>query len=267
MSSVAARDHVPFAIVFGALIALAWIALAMWTASPWGRYLGDESWMQLGWPGAICRVVPGGNVLLPMAMHTLGWVLMSIAMMLPTTAPLLAAWRRLTVRRDDSRLLLGLVVAGFLAAWGAFGVAAHGVDVALQNLARRQGWLMLNGWVFGAAVLVGAGLFQFSALKRRCLDGCRSPLAFALDAWQRPRPRVQAWRLGLRHGIYCVGCCWALMLLMFVVGMASLGWMLLLAAVMAAEKNLPWGRRLSAPLGVALTSAGMALALVKLNGL
>src|SRR5205085_364555 len=92
----------------------------------------------------------------------------------------------------------------------------------------------------------------FSSLKYRCLDKCQTPLSFVITHWRGRAPRWQAFRLGAAHGLFCVGCCWALMLLMFAFGMGSLGWMLLLAAVMAIEKNLPWGRRLSAPLGIAL---------------
>ena len=93
----------------------------------------------------------------------------------------------------------------------------------------------------GAAVLGGAGLFQFSALKYRCLDNAARRSASSSSAGAAARPAREALRLGVDHGVFCVGCCWALMLLMFVVGTGSLGWMLALAAVMAAEKNLPWG--------------------------
>jgi predicted metal-binding membrane protein len=105
-----------------------------------------------------------------------------------------------------------------------------------------------------------AGLFQFSSLKYRCLDKCRSPLSFVLEHWRGHNHAYYAARLGLRHGAYCVGCCWALMLLMFALGTGSLGWMLLLGGIMAVEKNMPWGRHLSAPLGTALV--GVALWIV-----
>jgi predicted metal-binding membrane protein len=121
--------------------------------------------------------------------------------------------------------------------------------------------------VIGAAIIAVAGAFQFSALKYRCLDKCRTPLSFVIEHW---RGRSQAWHafvLGAHHGLFCVGCCWALMLLMFAVGAGSLGWMLLLAAVMAVEKNLPWGRRLSTPLGVALLAWAALLVATQARGL
>ena len=264
-AAAGARIDPAFALAFGALVGLAWAALWLWSGSPYGAYLDHGSWMRPGLVGDLCRTLPGGGAALHALLYGAGWLLMCVAMMLPTTAPVLAAWGRLTARRADRALLLALVVAGYLAAWAAFGLLAHAFDAALRALAPRSPWLAVNGWAVGAAALGLAGLFQFSALKHRCLDGCRSPLAFALDAWQRPRPRLQAWRLGLRHGAYCVGCCWALMLLMFVVGMASLGAMLLLAAAMAAEKNLPGGRRLAAPLGVLLLAAGACVAAMHLG--
>lgn len=102
-----------------------------------------------------------------------------------------------------------------------------------------------------------AGGFQFSRLKYRCLDICRSPFAFLNSYWRGPHPHREAFQLGLTHGVYCVGCCRALMLLMFLVGTGSVGWMLL-GLVMAIEQNHPWGRHLAKPLGATLL-AGAAL--------
>jgi predicted metal-binding membrane protein len=108
-------------------------------------------------------------------------------------------------------------------------------------------------------LLLDAGAFQFSSLKRRCLDKCGSAMACVTGHWrERPNPWL-AFRLGLRGGIFCVGCCWAVMLLMFLAGAGSLGWMLVLAAFMGIEKNLPLGRRMSAPAGIVLLIAGAAL--------
>lgn len=142
----------------------------------------------------------------------------------------------------------------------------NGVDVAgrsLVLLAHIPGnvlWLQSQAWAISAATLAGAGLYQFPPLKHHCLDKCRSPLSFIMEHWQGERDHVQAFRLGVHHGIFCIGCCWSLMLLMFAVGIGNLGWMLALGAVMAAEKNLPWGRRISAPLGGALVGWGLILA-------
>jgi predicted metal-binding membrane protein len=106
-----------------------------------------------------------------------------------------------------------------------------------------------------------AGGFQFSALKYHCLDKCRTALSFVIEHWRGHGTRRQALLLGMHHGPFCVGCCWAIMLLMFVVGPGNVGWMMMLGAAMALEKNAPWGRRLSAPLGLGLLLWSSMLAL------
>jgi predicted metal-binding membrane protein len=103
------------------------------------------------------------------------------------------------------------------------------------------------------------GAFQFSPLKHACLKKCRSPFSFVIEHWRGRRERWQALSLCIGHGIFCVGCCWALMLLMFAVGAGNLIWMLILALLMAVEKNIRWGRRLSAPIGTALLVWGAVL--------
>jgi predicted metal-binding membrane protein len=209
---------------------------------------------------AICRAFPAGDVVVPALLYAAGWLLMIAAMMLPTTLPLLEIFRRITAGRPDASRLVGLVVCGYALAWFAFGLAAHAADVFLHAAAGKMPWVVVNGWAVGAAVLGAAGLFQFSALKYRCLDKCRTPFGFVVERWRGRAPGREALHLGIAHGAFCVGCCWALMLLMFVVGTGSVGWMLALSAVMAAEKNLPRGKRLSAPLGVALLAwAGLLL--------
>lgn len=249
----------------GMLVGIAWLTLWIWTESPYGRYLDHGDWTRIGLAASICRALPAGETVLPVLLYVGGWVLMLAAMMLPTALPLLEIYRRLTRRRPDRALLLSLVILGYFAAWAGFGVAAHGLDWALHEMVVGNAWLTFNGWIFGAGVLVLAGAFQFSRLKYACLDQCRHPLGMVMAQWGGRDERRQALMLGLRHGLFCVGCCWALMLLMFVVGTGSVGWMLLLAAVMAAEKNLPWGRRLSAPLGGALITGGLAIAVVNVT--
>ena len=234
------------------VVAFAWAALWLWERSPYGRYLDHGDWTQAGLAGSICAAVPSGEILVPAILYVGGWVLMLAAMMLPTTLPLLEIFRRLTRRRPDRRLLMSLVVLGYLMAWLGFGILAHIVDWAVHEGVARVAWLTFNGWVLGAAVFFLAGVFQFSRLKYACLDKCRLPFGRVIAHWRGGPPRRQAFMLGLDHGLFCVGCCWAIMLLMFVIGTGSVGWMLLLGGVMAAEKNLPWGRRLSAPLGVTL---------------
>ena len=246
----------PLVPVMALLIATAWLALSVWAASPYARYLDHGNWSDIGLAAAICRALPGGEVLLPGLLYASGWLLMTTAMMLPTTLPLLRRFERLTSARPDRHRLILLLVAGYLLVWGGFGIAAHLLDAVLHLIVQQSDWLAANGWILGAVVLVAAGAFQFSRLKYRCLDQCRSPLGFITRHWRGRRPSWNALRLGVHHGAFCVGCCWAIMLLMFVVGTGNVGWMLALGAVMAVEKNMPWGRRLSHPLGAALMTWG-----------
>ncbi len=248
----AAHHRRVFLPVLVALVALAWLALWAWASSPYGRYMDHGDWTASGPVAALCRAIPAGSVVVPAVLYGAAWILMTLAMMLPTTLPLFTAFDRLASQRPDRGRLLTLLGLGYLAVWGGFGLLAHAVHAVLLAWVAGVPLLFLNGWMIGAAIIAGAGAFQFSSLKHRCLEKCRTPLSFVMEHW---RGRAQAWQaflLGAHHGLFCVGCCWALMLLMFAVGAGSLGWMLALAAVMAIEKNLPWGRRLSAPLGVAL---------------
>lgn len=238
--------------LFVALTASAWIALWIWDTSPYSRYLHHVNWPDIPLADALCRAMPGGPVALAALLHAGAWLLMITAMMLPTTVPLLEVFRRLTAHRADRRVLLTLVVLGYVGAWTLFGVGAHGLDATLHQLASRSLWMVMHGWLVGAAMLGLAGVYQFSRFKYRCLDKCRTPLMFVAEHWHGHNERRDSFLLGVRHGAFCVGCCWALMLLMFSVGTGSIGWMLALGAAMAAEKNLPWGRRVGKPLGLAL---------------
>ena len=246
-----------------ALSALAWCTLWAWSRSPYGRFLDHGDWTASGPAAFLCRLVPAGDLVVPALLYSLGWILMTAAMMLPTTLPLFSVFERLTRGRADQGRLLALLGLGYMAVWGGFGLLAHGLHALLLGWADRVPTLTWNAWMIGAALVALAGAFQFSRLKHRCLDKCRAPLGFVIEHWRGQAQARQAFALGAHHGLFCVGCCWALMLLMFAVGTGSLGWMLALAAVMAVEKNVVWGRRLSAPLGVALL--GWAVALVAMN--
>jgi predicted metal-binding membrane protein len=238
--------------IMSGLIGVAWVTLLLWENSPYGRYLDHGRWTEIGLSAAICRALPAGRILLPTALYAFGWLLMLAAMMLPTTLPLLHRFRLMVSGRPDRAALVSFLIGGYMVAWIGFGVAAHLCDEIVHLGFRQITWLETHGWLIGVIVLMIAGTFQFSRLKYRCLDRCRTPLGFITSHWRGARPRREAFRLGLDHGLFCVGCCWAIMLLMFLVGTGNVGWMLILGAVMALEKNSPWGRQLARPIGTIL---------------
>jgi predicted metal-binding membrane protein len=232
--------------LLAALIALAWASLWVWGQSPHARYLNHAELAHWG-SGA-----GGAGIVAQAVLYVAAWTLMTIAMMLPTTVPLMQVFWRVTGRRSDRLQLSALLVAGYLLVWMGFGVMAHAFDWGLHHAFEEIDALQDHSWVFGAGPLLLAGLFQFSRLKYRCLDECRTPMGFVTRHWRGGNPQRQSLMLGIDHGVFCVGCCWALMLLMFAVGTGSLGWMLALAAIMAIEKNAAWGRAIGKPLGVVL---------------
>ena len=182
----------------------------------------------------------------------------------PATLPLLHIHRRLVRCKPDRNLLSALLIASYLGAWSGFGLLAHLLDWLVHAGAQASVFLTFNGWAIGAAVVALAGLYQLSPIKDFCLERCRLPIGFVVRRVGGSRPKWRALALGFEHGAFCVGCCWALMLLMFVVGTGSVAWMLALGAVMALEKNLPGGARLSTPIGAALLLAAVGMAAVNI---
>ena len=245
-----------FVPVMAGLIATTWVALWLWEQSPYGRYIEHERWTDIGPAAIICAALPGGTLLLPAFLYAGGWLLMSAAMMLPTTLPLLNIFRRMVDARPDRVRLLVLLSAGYLLTWAGFGIGAHLVDALLHRAVRSLDWLVFNGWAIGAFVLALAGLFQFSRLKYRCLDKCRTPLSFVSHHWGGRTPLRDAFRLGLHHGAYCIGCCWALMALLFVGGVMNVLWIAAIAILVLAEKVIPAGRVISRTAGAGLFAGG-----------
>jgi predicted metal-binding membrane protein len=237
----------PFVALMVALIALAWLTLWAWGQTPYGRFLGHHSLNEVR-----------GNASLALV-FVVGWTVMAIAMMLPTSLPLITLFRTLVRRRHDRARLVVLLIVGYLTVWSLFGVLVYFGDWVLHRAVEGSTWLEANAPFIGAGTLLIAGLYQFTPLKYHCLEKCRSPLSFIAEHWRGRNEAAQAFRLGSHHGLFCVGCCWSLMLLMFAVGLGSLGWMLVLGTVMAIEKNVAWGRKISAPLGVVLLGWGLTL--------
>jgi predicted metal-binding membrane protein len=184
------------------------------------------------------------------------WVTMTAAMMLPSTMPVVIAYRHLG---RNARAGTTSFVGGYLAAWTGYGLVAfavyHGVQAAAPGFLR---WDAGGRYVAGAAI-AAAGLYELTPLKSVCLHHCRAPLGFVLGRWRAGR--LGAARMGAEHGAYCVGCCFGLMLVLYVVGLMSLLWMAAVGAVVFAQKVLPLGDRLPRVVAAGLVVAGVWLAI------
>ena len=186
------------------------------------------------------------------------WMTMMAAMMLPAAAPMILMFGTIyrgKRERGDAFVPTWVFVAGYLAVWAGFGACAWAADETGVGLARAYPVLGEFGPRIAALAMIGAGLYQLTPLKQRCLSHCRSPLAFVLHHW---RPGMGgAWRMGIDHGVYCVGCCWVLFVLLVAVGLASLPWMGLITLIVCAEKLLPGGKAITASIAVFLVGSGL----------
>jgi predicted metal-binding membrane protein len=190
------------------------------------------------------------------------WVTMMAAMMLPSAAPMVLVFSRVNHERalkdKTAAVPPWIFVAGYLIAWTAFGLAAYVVYRVAKELAPAfLAWGRGGRFVAGSA-LVLAGLYELTPLKQVCLRHCRGPMHFILGGW-REGP-AGALRMGVEHGVYCVGCCSGLMLALFALGVMSLTWMAMIAGVIFAEKVLPAGDRLAPIIAVAVVALGIWVA-------
>lgn len=234
------------------LALLALVALLAWGASPYGRYLSHayEPAGAGGQAGAIAAFLGG-------------WLLMTTAMTLPVAGGLVLAFDRRTEARDErERLRLRLLlIAGLLAVWLLVGYLFRAADVLVHAAVDASGWLSARPGLVAALTLAVAGVFQFLPLKRRCLAACRAPHAFVARGWTDADPHRDALRIGVAYGRSGVGCCWALMLVMFGLGTTHAALMAGLAAVMAAERFAPARVPVGALAGAVLLGAAAAVAL------
>jgi predicted metal-binding membrane protein len=178
------------------------------------------------------------------------WQFMTAAMMLPSSLGLIRLYGTTAARAPEFPLALVLFLAGYLAVWTTFALAAFSGDMELHRIVSAWPWLSVHATLVPAATLGLASVYQFTPLKDACLKACRHPGIYLMRYYRRGA--VNGLRLGFGHALYCLGCCWALMLVMFAAGIAHLAWMGVLAAIMFVEKAMPGGYRIVAPVGVAL---------------
>ena len=187
------------------------------------------------------------------------WLTMMVAMMFPTVAPMVLAHRLVVLHRGDGAWPSVTFVLGYLVVWTAIGLVPLAVFLGFRDLPAEQPILAWLPRISGLVLLV-AGLYQFTPWKRVCLRACRTPLSFMMT-YNFGSGAPGAFRAGLSHGAYCLGCCWALMTVLVVVGLMNLVWMALLALVFVAEKNWRYGVQVNRVAGVAIAVLGVAVLL------
>jgi predicted metal-binding membrane protein len=188
------------------------------------------------------------------------WWVMMLEMMVPSATPMVltfATLNRSKRRRGQDFVPTSVFLLGYLIAWGLFSVFATLAQWALDRVALLSPTLSVTNPVLGGTLVVLAGLYQFAPLKQACLRNCRSPFAFVLNHWRDGR--LGALRMGVEHGAYCLGCCWILMALLFVVGVMNLLWVAGLAAFVFAEKLLPGGAWIGRISGGVMLGIGVLL--------
>jgi predicted metal-binding membrane protein len=192
-------------------------------------------------------------------MFTMWWVMMA-AMMLPSAAPILLLFARVN-RKEKSAgrpiIPTGIFAAGYLVAWGAFSTLATGLQWALERLGLLSSMMATTSHWLGGAILLAAGVWQLTPIKGICLRHCRSPMGFLVQSWQPGRRG--AFRMGLEHGSFCLGCCWFLMGLLFFGGIMNLFWIIGLAAFVLLEKTVPMGSWIGRIVGVGAAAWGVLL--------
>ncbi|WP_222269401.1 DUF2182 domain-containing protein [Modestobacter marinus] len=220
-----------------ALFALA--AVSWWWTGRQMRGMDQGAWTGLGTLGWFLGI----------------WVVMMAAMMLPSVAPTVALYSRMTRQRSPLSPLL--FAAGYLVTWAGAGLVAFTLSEIVSGFSGDAlAWDRAGRWVAGATLVVAAA-YELSPSKDVCLGKCRSSLGFLLGAWRDGRRG--ALEMGVRHGAWCVGCCWALMASLFALGVMSVAWMAVIAGVIAFEKTVPWRKVATYGTAVLLLTLGVLL--------
>lgn len=187
------------------------------------------------------------------------WIVMMAAMMLPSAAPMILLFATIARARSarGEQVTSPLIFAiGYVAVWSVFSLAAVALQYGLERVALLSPMMETTSTTLAAMVLIAAGIYQWTPFKQACLRRCRSPLEFVLTHWRNGA--YGALQMGLQHGLYCVGCCWLLMLLLFVGGVMSLGWIAGIALFVMVEKLAPAGHWLGRGAGILLIGWGLA---------
>lgn len=243
-AAVASRERLIILAAAASVMVLAWVALAR---------IGPVHALTLLEPHR--QPADAGSL----AVRVLMWQLMMVAMMVPAVLPWIVSFAAIAPRRGNAAASFGSAlrfVSGYFTVWLAYSVAAGALQALLQRHAAVAAEPRVGAW-FGGAALIIAGAFQLTSLKRACLIHCRSPLSYFLARW-RNGP-IGEFRMGVGHGLYCVGCCWALMALSLALGIMNVAWMAVLTVIVCAEQLAPRGDRLARLAGLGLGLWGLCL--------
>ncbi|HUF35683.1 MAG TPA: DUF2182 domain-containing protein [Gemmatimonadales bacterium] len=247
MERLVRRDRAVAAAALLTLAALAWVSLVRMRAG-----MGPAEDAAMGMPGMHAWSA------LDLAMLFLMWVVMMAAMMLPSAAPmilLVATVERRRRERASPAVPTAIFAAGYLVVWTGFSAAAALGQWGLHQAALLSPAMASTSPVLGGLLLVAAGIYQWLPVKSACLSRCRSPVGFLGSEWREGR--AGALVMGLRHGLFCLGCCWALMTLLFVAGVMNLLWIAVIAGLVLVEKVAPGGSRVGRLAGLALAGWGV----------
>ena len=250
LESVLRRDR---SVVLAGVVGVAAVA---WTYTVYLAW--DMRGMDMGTSMAMPQTQAWGAV--DFALMFLMWAVMMVAMMVPTAAPMILVFARVNrTRREQHRPFIptGVFLAGYVIVWSGFALLAVLAQWGLHTASLLSPIMVSSSPIFGGALLLGAGAFQWSPLKYACVTQCRTPMGFIMTEWREGARGALA--MGVKHGTYCLGCCWVLMALLFVLGVMNLLWIAGLAAFMLIEKVLrpgTWGNAVSWATGLGLVVWG-----------
>jgi predicted metal-binding membrane protein len=265
LEAVLRRDRLIVASALGAIAALAW-AYVLWLTADMN--MGGENM------GGFRMVPAGMGIMVPaasawsaveFAFVFVMWAVMMVGMMAPSAAPMILMYARVSRQgRVAGKPLAatGWFAAGYFLAWAGFSLAATLVQWVLERKALLNARMASASLLLAAAVLIAAGLYQWTPIKSACLAHCQSPLGFLMSHGGFRSNVRGCLRLGFLHGTYCVGCCWILMALLFVVGVMNVLWIAIVALLVLLEKLTPWGRWVGRVAGAACIAAGTWMVLV-----
>jgi predicted metal-binding membrane protein len=238
------RDHVPVPIA--AAIALAWAAAIAAQTTGHPSALHHDALIEGSLPVAVTLLI-----------FVAAWQLMIAAMMLPSATPMIHLFAKASSAHPETGRAQAAFIAGYITVWTSFGAIAFCGDAVVHHVVDATPWLGERPWLVAGILLATAGVAQFLPLTQACLRSCRHPVAYLMQHF-RPGTRA-AYDVGVDHGLYCLGCCWGLMLVMFAAGVANIAWMAGLTAVMTYEKLGRRGDRIMPVVGAVLIAWGAAV--------